>query len=103
MYLMLDETWHERLQIPKLCLTSGSPGDSQLLKPLTSTTLCNLITLHFKNNVVAASYGGSPGSHPGHSMWDLWWTEWHWDRVSSEFFGVSSVTVVLHTHVSSGA
>jgi recombinational DNA repair protein (RecF pathway) len=20
-------------------------------------------------------------------MWDLWWTSWHWDRFSSEYFG----------------
>ena len=21
------------------------------------------------------------------SMWDLWWTKWHWDRFFSEYFG----------------
>jgi hypothetical protein len=26
-------------------------------------------------------------SRPGQSMWDLWWTKWHWDRVYFEFFG----------------
>jgi hypothetical protein len=20
-------------------------------------------------------------------VWDLWWTEWHWDRFLSEIFG----------------
>jgi hypothetical protein len=20
-------------------------------------------------------------------MWDLWWTKWHWDRFSPQFFG----------------
>jgi hypothetical protein len=20
-------------------------------------------------------------------MWDLWWTKWHWDRISPEYFG----------------
>jgi hypothetical protein len=20
-------------------------------------------------------------------MWDLWWTKWHWDRFSPEYFG----------------
>jgi hypothetical protein len=29
---------------------------------------------------------GVPDSRPGQSMWDLWWTKWHWDRVFSEFF-----------------
>jgi hypothetical protein len=22
----------------------------------------------------------------GQSMWDLWWTKWHWDRFISEYF-----------------
>jgi hypothetical protein len=22
----------------------------------------------------------------GQSMWDLWWTKWHWDRFFSEYF-----------------
>jgi hypothetical protein len=36
------------------------------------------------------SGGQSPASHclaPGHSIWDLCWTKWHWDRFSLEFFG----------------
>jgi hypothetical protein len=24
---------------------------------------------------------------PGQSMWDLWWTKWHWDRFFPELFG----------------
>jgi hypothetical protein len=20
-------------------------------------------------------------------MWDLWWTKWHWDRFSAEYYG----------------
>jgi hypothetical protein len=24
------------------------------------------------------------GSRPGQSVWDLWWTKWHWDRFFSE-------------------
>jgi len=23
---------------------------------------------------------------PGQSMWDLWWTKWHWDRILSQYF-----------------
>jgi hypothetical protein len=34
-----------------------------------------------------ASHRGGPGSRPGQSMWDLWWTKWHCDRFFSEFFG----------------
>jgi hypothetical protein len=40
-----------------------------------------------------------------HSMWDLWWTKWHWDCFSSAFFGFPcqyNSTVTLHTHISSG-
>jgi hypothetical protein len=36
-----------------------------------------------------------PGFAPGQSMWDLWWTKWHWDRVFSEFFGFS-MSVSFH-------
>jgi hypothetical protein len=28
---------------------------------------------------------GRLGSCPGQSLWDLWWTKWHWDWVFSEF------------------
>jgi hypothetical protein len=31
----------------------------------------------------------------GQSMWDLWWTKWHWDRVFSEFFGFA-VSMSFH-------
>jgi hypothetical protein len=36
---------------------------------------------------VRLSHRGGPGSIPGQSMWDLWWTKWHWDRFFPEFFG----------------
>jgi hypothetical protein len=44
-----------------------------------------------KNNTlfslqVMQSAGGL-GSLQDQSMWDLWWTKWHWDRFLSEFFG----------------
>jgi hypothetical protein len=34
-----------------------------------------------------ASDRGGPGSIPGQSMWDLWWTKWHWDRFFPDYFG----------------
>jgi hypothetical protein len=38
--------------------------------------------------------------------WDLWWTEWHWDRFFSEFFGfplsIYHSTVALHTYIWTG-
>jgi hypothetical protein len=36
------------------------------------------------------SKGKNPGQEkkiPGQSMWDLWWTKWHWDRFFPEYFG----------------
>jgi hypothetical protein len=54
-----------------------------------------------------------PGLRPGQSMWDLWWTRWHCNRLFSEFFGFplsisfhrgspySNITVALHTQISS--
>jgi hypothetical protein len=35
----------------------------------------------------AAYHRGGPGSILGQSMWDLWWTKWHWDKFFSEYFG----------------
>ena len=29
---------------------------------------------------------GSPATITSHSMWDLWWTDWHCDRVLVEYF-----------------
>ena len=29
------------------------------------------------------------GSIPGHSMWDMWWTKRHWDRLFFQCFGFS--------------
>jgi hypothetical protein len=39
------------------------------------------------------------------SVWDLWWTEWHWDRFFSEFFGSPlsiqyTISPLLCTHLS---
>jgi hypothetical protein len=27
--------------------------------------------------ILPASHRGGPGSRPGQSIWDLWWTQWH--------------------------
>ena len=39
-----------------------------------------------------ASHRRGPGSIPGQSIWDLWWTKWHWDRFSP----VSFIPPVFH-------
>jgi hypothetical protein len=49
---------------------------------------------------------GTAISCPGQSMWDLWWTKWHWDRSFSESFGfllsVSFYHCSIFTYLSSG-
>jgi hypothetical protein len=42
-------------------------------------------------------------SAPVQFMWNLWWTEWHWDRFFSQAMQIFSVTVippVLNIHIS---
>jgi hypothetical protein len=39
-------------------------------------------------------------------MWDLWWAEWHWERISSEDFSLLQqiiIPAVIHVHFSLGA
>ena len=45
-----------------------------------------------------ASRRGGPGSIPGRSMWDLWWTKWHW----GSFFSPSTSVFPRQFH-STGA
>ena len=33
------------------------------------------------------------------SMWDFWWTKWHWDESFSEDFGFPLSTTMLHTYI----
>lgn len=35
---------------------------------------------------LVASHSRGPGLIPGLSKWDLWCTEWSWDRLLSEYF-----------------
>ena len=37
--------------------------------------------------IIVNPVNGGPGSIPGQSMWDLWWTKWQWDRFFLEYFG----------------
>jgi len=36
------------------------------------------------------------------SLCDLCWTDWHWDRIFSEFLSIPLSTAALHTYVSVG-
>jgi hypothetical protein len=42
-----------------------------------------------------ASHRGGPGSSPGLVIWDLWWTEGHWDRFPPST-SVSTATHLFH-------
>jgi hypothetical protein len=42
---------------------------------------------------------GGPGSRPVQSMWDLLLTEWHWDRIFSDFFSFP-LPVLFHRRYS---
>jgi hypothetical protein len=33
---------------------------------------------------VGARFKKNKKKIPGNSMWDLWWTKWHWDRFFPE-------------------
>ena len=33
------------------------------------------------------------------SMWDFWWTKWHWDESFSEDFGFPLSKTMLHTYI----
>jgi hypothetical protein len=38
---------------------------------------------------------GGPGSRPSRSTWDLWLTEWHWDRFFPEAFNFLPISIIL--------
>ena len=42
---------------------------------------------HGSGGQLPASHRGGPGSISGQSVWDLWWTKWHWDRYFPKYFG----------------
>jgi hypothetical protein len=51
---------------------------------------CNIITQGRAMAQVAS------GPRPGQSMWDLWWTKWHWDRFFLRVLRCSPVNISFH-------
>jgi hypothetical protein len=49
-----------------------------------------------------ASHHRDLGLHPGQSVWDLWWTKLHWDRVFFEFFSLICKTELCDRLLKSG-
>jgi hypothetical protein len=48
------------------------------------TEYLNIIQVNVSPSVVCqltACHRGDACSIPGQGMWDLWWTEWHWEQV----------------------
>jgi hypothetical protein len=53
-------------------------------------------TVLWLRRLVAGFSLWSPGSHTGQSMWDLWRTNWQWDRVFSEYlYRVSPYSYII--------
>jgi hypothetical protein len=42
---------------------------------------------HLSGGYSPASQSGGLGSRPCQCVWDLWWTNWHWDMFSFEISG----------------
>ena len=60
------------------------------------------ISCHGSRGQWPASQRAGWSSILGQSVWDLWWTKWHWDKSSSEQFCFPPVSVIppmIHTHL----
>jgi hypothetical protein len=58
-----------------------------------------MLAVPWLRRLVATSHRGDPGSILVQSMWDLWWTKWHWDRFFPRvlrFYPVNFIPPVLH-------
>jgi hypothetical protein len=42
-----------------------------------------------RGDLSLTSCHGGHGSISGLSVWDFWWTKWHWDRFLFQYFGFS--------------
>jgi hypothetical protein len=60
---------------------------------------------HSTGSQSLASHHRGLGLLPGQSMWDLWWTKWHWDKFFSKPLFPLSISFQhcsIFTHISSG-
>jgi hypothetical protein len=48
--------------------------------------------LPWLRSLVAGLSPRRSGFAAGQSMWDLWWTKWHWDRFFSKFLSIRVVS-----------
>jgi len=56
------------------------------------TFLKSVITVLWLRRLTAGMSLQRPGFKLDHFLWDLWWTEWYWDRFFSEYLGVLSAS-----------
>jgi hypothetical protein len=72
-----------------LCVFYGSQKTQRLFPCTTFTDWFNwdVVCLLRGRRLDVTCHLGGPVSTPGQSLWDLWWIEWHWNRVLSECFG----------------
>jgi hypothetical protein len=70
--------WNDRSQYnrPIVCVIAHQYSSATLI-------LC----FRSPKEIQGTSHRGGPGSILDQSMWDLWWTKWHWDRFFPELFG----------------
>jgi len=47
--------------------------------------------------LITGCHCGGPGSIPCQSMWNVWWTKWHWDGFLSEY--CQCHFTMFHTHL----
>jgi hypothetical protein len=68
--------------------------------PFSDTCRTNICSCHnvryatFQTHAKRVQWCGGPGQ----SMWDLWWTEWHWDMPFSRVFRCSTVSIIPPWH-----
>ena len=55
----------------------------------------SLISCHGLGDWSPVFHCVGPGFIPGQSIWDLWWTKGHWDRLFSEYLGFP-LSISLH-------
>ena len=48
----------------------------------------------FLGRAMAQAVSCRTGSTPGQSMWNLWWTKWHWDRLFPRVLRFSPVNFI---------
>jgi len=55
------------------CSSSGPPYEPEPDRVMAQAFICRPLNCGVSLTI------------PGLTMWDLWWTKWHWDRLFSEY------------------